>query len=109
MDDDVARREFGTPGIRETETVDGDVAVDCVHATCAHRIEIFRRSLQFAAQTIEGVVVQDLALHAARSAATAATHDEKQFATGRGTEKSLDQRRADEPRRPGNGNAPPRQ
>ena len=56
------------------------------------------------AQAVEGVVLEQLALDAAgRRRALAVAHQQDELAPGHAAQQPFDQRRADEPRRPGDG------
>ena len=58
------------------------------------------------AQAVEGVVLEQLALHPpGRRRALAVAHQQHELAVGHRTQQSLDQRRADEAGRPGDGDA----
>ena len=95
MNDGVATGEYCTTSIIETKPIAAHVASDGSDATSGHLGEpVFA---EFGAQTIEGVVFQNLASHALFNGGTSTwTHEQHDLAIGPRSEQALEQVGAEE-------------
>ncbi len=81
----------------EPETVGADVAGDCSDPACDHRLERLGGVLQFGAQAVEGVVLEDLAADPFGDVVALARPDQQhQLALRNGAQQPLDQGGTDE-------------
>ena len=104
VDDDIARGERGSIRVVQSESIGSDVAGHHRQTSCHRGVEV---GSEFGAQTIEGVVLQDLLAHSIDGRrATAVANQQHHRAVGDGTQQSLDQSGTDEAGGPGDGDAP---
>ena len=104
MQDGVATGEHVTVGGRQAEAVGADVAGDRRDALGRDLLEALRAEL--AAQPVEGVVAQQLALDAPSGrGALAVTDEQHQLAARHRAQQPLHERGPDEAGRPGDGDA----
>ena len=97
VDEDLARRERNACRLIEPEPVGAHVPRDHRDPPRDLLVEAVAEQL---AEMVEGVVAQDLALHALRGRGAAATpHEQHQGAIGHGSEQPFDDGGAEEPRR----------
>ena len=102
MQDDVAAGEHVPVGGRQAEPVHSDVAGDGRDAPDRHLLELRRPELT--AETVEGVIAQDLALDAPRGRRALAVADEQdELAVRRGAQQPLHEGGSDEAGRSGDG------
>ena len=108
---DVDGAEEGESGIVEAEAVLADVAFHCEHSTVAHLVEGLAVEtagrdgvlLERITEPVEGVVLENVALHPVLGAAASRPHQQHEFAIGNRAQEAFDERGAEKAGRAGDG------
>ena len=108
---DVDGAEECEPGVVKAEAVLTDVAFHCEHSTVAHLVEGLAVQtascdgvlLERITESVEGVVLENVALHPVLGAAASWPHQQHEFAIGNRAQEAFDERSAEKAGRAGDG------